>query len=240
MNIKKSASLDEVRDALRAYADPEKAKFLKRFFKTGPGEYAEGDLLIGVTVPQTRSVAKKYKNLALSDQVKLLRSKIHEERLLALILMVATYVRGDEKTQKKIYETYLANLKHVNNWDLVDTSAPFIVGHYLFLRDTRVLDRLAKSKVLWERRVAILSTLYFIRQSNFEPTLRIAEKLLQDPEDLIHKAVGWMLREMGKKDLRPLKEFLATKCSKMPRTMLRYAIEKFPEKQRKAYLKGSF
>jgi 3-methyladenine DNA glycosylase AlkD len=226
-----------VQQRLRALGDPEQAAFLSRFFKTGPGEYGEGDVLIGVRVPAVRRVAKEFKGLSLGEVERLLHSKIHEERLAALVIMVLQAEKGGEAARRAIYELYLANTRHINNWDLVDISAPHLVGAYLAKRDRRPLYRLAKSAWLWDRRISILATHHFIRHGEFDDTLRIAEMLLGDRENLIHKAVGWMLREAGKRDVATLKGFLDRHACIMPRTMLRYAIERFPEPQRRAYLR---
>jgi len=215
-------------------ANPPKAKILARFFKTGKGEYGEGDKFLGLTVPQQRSLVKKYKDLALSDCLKLLASEFHEHRLTALLIMVYQY----EKTEKKeeIYSLYLQNTKYINNWDLVDLTAPKIVGNFLLNKDRSILYRLARSKNIWKRRIAVLATFAFIRAGEFEDIVNIATMLLQDGHDLIHKAVGWMLREMGKKKAVELEKFLDKYTPIMPRTMLRYSIEKLPEKKRKYYL----
>lgn len=231
-------SLAQVRAALKAEADPSAQKILMSFFKTGPGEYGEGDLFIGVTVPSTRSVAKRFSDLARTNVLKLLKSKIHEERLLALIMMIRNYEKGDLKQKVQVYSDYLAHLKHVNNWDLVDVSAHKIVGAHLERRSRTLLNSLARSKRMWDRRVAVVATHHFIRKGDYADILRLSERLLEDEEDLMHKAVGWMLREMGKRDLIPLKNFLKKHHSRMPRTMLRYAIEKFSERERKAILRG--
>jgi len=222
---------------LRSLACPEQAAILSRFFKTGPGQYGEGDRFIGVKVPVTRRVAKEFKDLPLAEVESLLHSEIHEERLLALVILVGQFEKGDDATRKSIYDLYLANMTHINNWDLVDLSAPQIVGGYLENRSRKPLYRLAKSASLWERRTSIVATHWLIRQGNFADTLRIAEKLLGDREDLIHKAVGWMLREVGKREVAALEEFLDQHCRVMSRTMLRYAIERFPDKKRRAYLR---
>jgi len=223
---------------LRSLGCPEQAANLARFFKTGPGEYGEGDRFIGVKVPVIRKVAKEFKGLPLAEIKCLLHSEIHEERLLGLVILVGQFQKGNDATRKSIYDLYLANIQHINNWDLVDLSAPQIVGGYLETRRRQPLDRLAKSASLWERRISIVATHWFIRRGDFADTLRIAEKLLGDKEDLIHKAVGWMLREVGKRDVAVLEEFLAEHYGVMPRTMLRYAIERFPEKERQGYLRG--
>ncbi len=221
---------------LRSLADPKVAAILARFFKTGPGQYGEGDRFIGVKVPASRKVAKEFKRLPLTEVECLLHLEIHEERLLALVILVGQFEKGDDAGRKAIYDLYLANTRHINNWDLVDLSAPQIVGGYLETRSRKPLDRLAKSASLWERRISILATHWFIRHGDLADTIRIAEKLLSDKEDLIHKAVGWMLREVGKRDVAVLEEFLGQHCRVMPRTMLRYAIERFSEERRRAYL----
>jgi 3-methyladenine DNA glycosylase AlkD len=223
---------------LRSFADAEQATVLARFFKTGPGQYGEGDRFIGIKVPATRKVAKEFKSLSLAEIECLLHSEIHEERLLALVILVGQFEKGDDAIQKQIYDLYLANTAYINNWDLVDLSAPQIVGGYLQDRGRKPLDRLAKSKSLWERRISILATFYFIREGDFNDTLKIATMLLKDKENLIHKAVGWMLREVGKREVTVLEGFLSEHCGTMPRTMLRYAVERFPEKKRLAFLNG--
>ncbi len=228
--------LETVRKELRKYADQEKAKVLRRFFKTGPGEYAQGDIFIGVMVPFARMVVKQFQDLSLADVVKLLHSKIHEERLLALLILVRQFNQVDAKTKEKIYKAYLANTKFINNWDLVDLSAPAIVGGFLINKDRSILYQLAKSTLLWERRIAILATFAFIRSNDFEDIFKIIKLLLGDKEDLIHKACGWMLREAGKRNVSVVEEFLGKNCKIMPRTMLRYAIEKFPQNKRKLFL----
>ena len=228
----KGAGARRARAALRKHADPEKAKFLTRFFKSGPGEYAEGDVLIGVKVPQTRLVAREFRELPLADLGELLDSEIHEERLLALIILTHRF----KKEPEAVYRLYIKKLRRVNNWDLVDTSAPAIVGGWLKDKDRRLLDKMAASKSLWERRVAMLATLLWIRQGDCADVWRLAEKLVSDREDLMHKAVGWMLREAGRHEPQGLEEFLDRHCRTMPRTMLRYAIEKLPKTRRTAYL----
>jgi len=222
--------------ALAAVASPEVAKINAWFFKTGPGEYAEGDRFIGVRVPAVRQVAKAFRELPLAEGIKLLRSPIHEERLLALLIWVEQAQRGDDKTRQALFAAYRANTSHINNWDLVDTSAPQIVGAWLADRSRAILTRWVRSQSIWERRIAILATFHFIRQGDFADTLRLAEKLLRDEHDLLHKAVGWMLREVGKQDVGALTRFLDAHAPQMPRTMLRYAIERLPEQQRRAYL----
>ncbi len=214
----------------------EKAKVSQRFFKTGPGEYAEGDKFIGVQVPDTRIIARRHANLPEKEILDLLHSPIHEERLLALLILIAQFEKAGDKRRNKIYRIYLKNTTRINNWDLVDLSAPQIVGAFLRGKDKKPLYKLAKSQIIWERRIAIISTFEFIKNQEFEEVLKISEMLLKDREDLIHKAVGWMLREAGKRDQRTQERFLKKHAKQMPRTMLRYAIEKFPEKKRRYYL----
>jgi 3-methyladenine DNA glycosylase AlkD len=226
----------KVQDRLRSFANARDAAFLPGFFKTGPGQYGEGDVFIGVRVPAVRKVAAEFKSLPLPEVVRLLHSKIHEERLTALVILVLQTAKGDAAIRKRVCNLYLANTKHINNWDLVDLSAPQLVGVHLNDKSRRPLDRLAKSAWLWDRRISILATFHFIRQGDFDDTIRIAEMLLTDREDLIHKAVGWMLREVGKRDQDALEAFLQMHSQSMPRTMLRYAIETFPPKKRLAYL----
>ena len=227
----------EVQTRLRSLGNAKDARILTRFFKTGPGEYGEGDVFIGIRVPVIRKVAKEFKDLPLSEAESLLHSHIHEERLAALVILGSQAAKADAKTSKQIYDLYLANTEFVNNWDLVDLSAPHLVGAYLGGKSRRSLYRLAKSKSLWERRISIIATLHFISQNDFADTLKIAELLLADEEDLIHKAVGWMLREVGKRDVEALEQFLQKHHQVMPRTMLRYAIETFSKRKRKSFLK---
>ena len=225
---------------LQKLANPTKATILSGFFKTGKGQYGEGDKFIGITVPLQREIAKKYyESASFVDLQKMLESKIHEYRLTSLLILVYKYDKTkNEKLKKEIYNFYLKNLQYINNWDLVDVTTPNIVGDYLLNnpKEKKILYKLVKSKNLWERRVAILATFRFIKEKQFEDTLAISEILLNDTHDLIHKAVGWMLREMGKRDIKPLVKFLDQHAIMMPRTMLRYAIEKFPEETRKYYL----
>jgi 3-methyladenine DNA glycosylase AlkD len=228
----------DIRADLQKLADKERARALQRFFKTGPGQYAERDIFLGIRVPDIRRLVKKYKSVPLGDVTDLLRSAVHEERLLALLLLVKAYSSGDEEAQERIYRTYLDNTAYINNWDLVDLSAGHIVGAFLMRRSREPLYALAKSGLLWERRISVLATFHFIRHDDFNDTLKIAEMLLSDREDLIHKAVGWMLREIGKRHLETEEKFLREHYRNMPRTMLRYAIEKFPEAKRQRYLKG--
>lgn len=228
--------LEDAKKELRKYADKEKAQVLRGFFKTGLGEYGEGDVFLGVTVPFIRKVVKEFGDLKLLDLLKLLRSKIHEERLLALLILVQQFNQANLKTKKKIYKAYLAKTKFINNWDLVDLSAPQIVGGFLIDKDRRVLRKLAQSPLLWERRIAILATFTFIKTNDFDDVFKITKLLLSDKEDLIHKACGWMLREAGKRNLRKEEDFLRKNYKVMPRTMLRYAIERFLEDRRKKIL----
>lgn len=230
----------DVQKALRKLADQEIAEHSKRFFKTGRGEYGEGDEFHGIRVPEQRKIARKFRELPLAETEKLLRSEYHEERLTALFILVDAFERGGEAERKAIFELYLQHTEQINNWDLVDSSAPKILGPWLEDKDRDILYKLARSKLLWERRIAMMTCLPFIRSnSDFEDALNIAGILLDDDHDLIHKAVGWMLREIGNISLETEEQFLAEHYRKMPRTMLRYAIEKFPEKKRKAYLEGT-
>jgi 3-methyladenine DNA glycosylase AlkD len=231
-----SMSVSKIKKELRALADPAQAKVLSGFFKTGPGQYGAGDRFLGIKVPAQRAVARKYGDLPLYDAAKLLHSKIHEERLVSLMILIEKYAAGTTADRDEIIRTYLSNTAYVNNWDLVDLSAPPLLGRHLYGGDTGVLDALARSDSLWERRIAIVATHYFIRNGEVEVTMRIAAALLNDTHDLIHKAVGWMLREAGKKNMKAEWRFLDEHAARMPRTMLRYAIEKFQEKTRRAYL----
>jgi len=232
-------TINAVREALRAAADPIDATHLMRFFKTGPGEYGEGDRFLGIRVPAVRKIVREHGALSHDDTLTLLQSGWHEERLTALLLLTQAHVSGDAKLRKKIFDSYLANTKFVNNWDLVDASAGPIAGPHFSYTKPSTLSRLAHSHMLWERRIAIVSTYYHIKQDEFDATLLVAGWLLNDTHDLIHKAVGWMLREVGKRDAAVEEEFLLKHYHAMPRTMLRYAIERFPENRRKAYLAGS-
>lgn len=223
--------------ALHALRDPKRAKTSQSFFKTGPGEYSEGDVFLGIRVPDLRILAKRYTQLPLSEIVILLRSELHEARLLALLILVHRFRRGDAATQKEIYSIYLANTDKINNWDLVDLSAEHIVGVWLHSRSKKPIYTLARSSSLWERRIAILSTFHDIKKGNPTETFIVAKLLIHDTHDLIHKAVGWMLREVGKRcSLEREKIFLHKHAATMPRTMLRYAIEKFPESERQHWL----
>jgi 3-methyladenine DNA glycosylase AlkD len=223
--------------ALRSAADPSRVEILQRFFRTRPGEYAEGDVFIGVTVPAVRLLVKRFRDAPLDEVDALLHSSVHEARLLALLLMVEAFRRGDDRLRLRIYRLYLSRIRFINNWDLVDASAPHIVGAWLAERNRAPLRTLARSRSLWKRRIAILATHHFIRQGDLETTFAIADMLLEDRHDLIHKAVGWMLREAGKGDPAAQRRFLASRHQRMPRTMLRYAIERFPERERRTYLR---
>jgi 3-methyladenine DNA glycosylase AlkD len=229
---------EDVRKRLKKLGTRERAEVSQRFFKTGPGQYGEGDVFLGVRVPEQRRLAKEFKDLASREIQGLLRSEVHEERLVALLILVRNYPKADQQAQKRIYGLYMGHLRFVNNWDLVDVSAEHVVGAFLRDKDKSPLYRLARSKDLWERRVSVLATFHYIKRNEFSETLKIARMLLLDEEDLIHKAVGWMLREVGKRDLAVEEKFLKTHYLKMPRTMLRYAIERFPEPKRQRYLKG--
>ena len=231
-------TVQQIKKRLKQLANKEKAEILQRFFKTGPGEYGEGDVFIGVKVPDLRKVAKDFRDIAIKNVIILLESAIHEERLLALLMLVSKYVKGNETAKKEIYKLYLKKTTFINNWDLVDVNAQHIVGDYLMDKNKSPLYRLTKSKDLWERRIAVMATFCFIKRERYEDTLKIAKILLNDKEDLIHKAVGWMLREIGKRNMVIEEAFLKQHYKEMPRTMLRYAIEKFPEPKRQQYLKG--
>lgn len=231
-------TVSEIQRKLHKLANKEKARILQGFFKTGPGQYGEGDVFLGITVPVLRKLARECRETTVADSITLLRSKIHEQRVLALFLLVQAYTEGDEAIKKRIYGYYLKNTRYINNWDLVDLSAPNIVGDHLAGRSRKPLYALARSRDLWKKRIAILATFRFIKQNDFADTLAIAGMLVRDDHDLIHKAVGWMLREVGKRDMRVEEGFLQKHCQTMPRTMLRYAIERFPEVKRQRYLKG--
>lgn len=239
MTVVEAPTLAAIRSELQELGDPVRATHSLRFFKTGPGEYGEGDKFLGLTVPAMRTLVRKYRALADDAALQLLASPWHEERLVALLLLVDGYKHGDDRRRQKIHRAYLANARWINNWDLVDSSAEHVVGPHLEAGDISLLERLARSKNIWERRIAIVSTFHFIKRNEFRPTLKIASILLRDSHDLIHKAVGWMLREVGKRDRKTLDAFLKKHYRQMPRTMLRYAIERHPERTRKRYLAGS-
>lgn len=229
-------SASELQQKLRGLASPQRAKTSQRFFKTGPGQYGEGDQFIGVPVPTLRSLAKQYKNLPLPEIRSLLNSPIHEHRHIALMILVLQVAKCAPEHRRAVYDFYLQNKHAINNWDLVDCSAPYIVGGYLIDRSRAPLTQLAQSASLWDRRIAILATQHFIRHDDFDDTLELCERLLHDPEDLIHKATGWMLREAGKRSESVLLGFLDQHAPSMPRTMLRYAIEKLSPQQRQHYM----
>jgi 3-methyladenine DNA glycosylase AlkD len=228
----------EIRKELDGLADERIAAVSRRFFKTGPGEYGEGDRFRGIRVPVLRGLVRTWRGIGPREAGRLLASAFHEDRLLGLLLWVDMFRRGGDPVRAEVYGLYLANTRRINNWDLVDASAEHIVGAFLRERPRDPLYRLARSAVLWERRIAVLATFHFIKRGEFAETLKIARILLPDPEDLIHKAVGWMLREVGKRDLSAEEAFLRTHCRQMPRTMLRYAIERLPQDRRKYYLEG--
>lgn len=225
--------------ALTKLGNPEIAAHSMRFFKTGPGEYGEGDRFLGIRVPVLRRKAKEFSNTPLSETLRVFKSAFHEERLLALFLLVSKFSKGQADQKKEIYELYLKHTEYINNWDLVDSSAGHIVGAYLADKDKKPIYRLAGSRNLWERRIAAISTFPMIKANDFETALDVSRMLLTDGEDLIHKAVGWMLREIGKRDISVERDFLKKHYQVMPRTMLRYAIEKFSEEERKRYLLGA-
>ncbi len=228
----------EITDHLHGLADSDRARHALVYFKAGKGGYGEGDKFLGIRVPVIRMAVRQYKDASISTATKLLHSEFHEIRLFALLLLVSRYAKGDDAEQDKIYRLYLDNTRYINNWDLVDSSAPYIVGAYLHDRDKSILYELARSGSLWERRIAILATFRFIRERQFDDALHIATHLLNDPGELIHKAVGWMLREIGKRDKATEVAFLKHHYHGMPRTMLRYAIEKFSDAERQRYLTG--
>ncbi len=232
-------NLKDLSIKLKEASDPKRAKVNAWFFKTGKGEYGEGDKFLGISNPKMRQIAKQFVSLSLEDIDKMLKSDFHEERQTALFILVLKYQKGNDDLRSQIYKFYLNHTDRINNWDLVDCSVYKIMGHYLFDKDKKVLLKLAKSKNIWERRISIITTYFFISKGESEWTLEIAELLLKDKEDLIHKAVGWMLREVGKRcSISEEEVFLKKHYKTMPRTMLRYAIEKFPEEVRQAYLKG--
>jgi len=230
--------VNQLKKELQHLADPDRAKILQKFFKTGKGQYGEGDVFLGIKVPEQRKVAKKYSGLTLKELQGLLSSRYHEHRLTSLLILVIKYTKSDESEKKEIADFYFKNTNHINNWDLVDVSADKIIGDYLLERDRSVLYRLAKSENLWERRIAIMATFRFIKNNQFKDTTKISGLLLRDEHDLIHKAVGWMLRETGKRDMAAEEAFLKKHYKNMPRTMLRYAIEKFDQDKRRTYLKN--
>ncbi|MEJ3745934.1 DNA alkylation repair protein [Actinomycetes bacterium KLBMP 9797] len=230
----------DVRRELADLADPRRAAAVSRYLQVFPGGYGEGDRVIGVTVPEQRRVAgRHWRGLSLAETTQLLRSDVHEERLTSLFVLVRKFTKGTEAERGQIFDIVLANTSRINNWDLVDSSAPYLVGPWLIDKDRGVLDGLAASSLVWDRRIAIMATLAFIKAGDFQWTFRIGDRLLRDPHDLVHKAVGWMLREVGNRDRAAEEDFLARRYRAMPRTMLRYAIEKFEPERRTAYLSGA-
>jgi 3-methyladenine DNA glycosylase AlkD len=229
-------SLTELKKEIKKAAKPADVVILQKFFKTGKGEYGEGDIFAGIKVPVLRAIAKNFCSLELNDIKELIASPIHEERMISLFILIQKFAKADDKLQETIFKLYLKNTKTINNWDLVDLSAPQIVGGYLTGKERTILYKLAVSKSLWERRISMIATFAFIKKGDFNDTIEIAKILLNDKHDLIQKAVGWMLREIGKRDMETEEEFLKEYCKVMPRTMLRYAVEKFPEDKRKFYM----
>ncbi|MDM5271613.1 DNA alkylation repair protein [Sulfurovum sp. zt1-1] len=230
----------QIKEYLLSLADKKTAAQTKKFFKTAKGEYSYGDKFLGIKMEKLRETAKRFSVVEPEVAEKLLQSEFHEIRMFSLILLTNLYKRGDKTTKDKIFDIYLKNTSYINNWDLVDVSAHHIVGTHLFEKDTTVLHKLSKSENMWERRISIVSTLYFIKNNRFGETLSISEILIEDEEDLIHKATGWMLREVGKMDIQAERKFLLKHYNKMPRTMLRYAIERLDENERQGFLKGKF
>ena len=229
--------LNKLIKELQNLKNSKKAKILSRFFKTGRGEYGEGDIFLGIVVPDQRKIAKKYTDLSLNEIEELLSSKIHEYRLTALFILIEKYNKANDLNKQKIFDFYLSNINYVNNWDLIDLSAEKILGNYLINKDKSILYKFSKSNSFWERRIAILSTFQFIKNNKYEDTLKISEILVNDKHDLIQKAVGWMLREIGKRNLNVEEEFLMKYYKKMPRTMLRYSIERFSDEKKRFYMK---
>ncbi|MFT4303875.1 MAG: DNA alkylation repair protein [Candidatus Woesearchaeota archaeon] len=239
MNINKTIKAERIIKELKLKSNLERKNILQRFFKTGKGEYGEGDIFLGVTVPEIRKIAKKYSSISFIEINKILKTRIHEQRLVALLILVEKYDKSNQKQKEIIFNFYIKNTKYINNWDLIDVTAPKIIGDYIFHNSNkkRILYEFAKSNNLWKKRISIISTYYFIKNQRYNETLIISKILLFDKHDLIHKAVGWMLREVGKQEQKILEIFLKEYFHNMPRTMLRYAIEKFPEKKQKYYLR---
>lgn len=237
-NSLRQVTARQVSNILRKLADPVRADHSRRFFKTGAGEYGAGDIFLGIRVPLIRGQARLFQELPLRQAQALLKSRYHEERLCALLILVQKFSEGDAEQKARIFRLYLSNTRYINNWDLVDSSAPQIVGAYLLKKNKRPVYMLSESGNLWERRIAIIASFTFIRSGRFRDAINIARRLINDEEDLIHKAVGWMLREIGNRDRDAERAFLNKHYRAMPRTMLRYAIEKFPERERKRYLSG--
>lgn len=232
-------TLFNLRKEIQKEASSTRAKNLSRFFKTGKGDYGEGDIFVGLSMPQCRKIVKEFFNISLQEKKELIKSKIHEERMIGLLMLVRALEKGDEKTKQEVFRLYIKSTKYINNWDLVDLTAPRIVGAFLYpSKNDSLLTQFAKSKNLWEKRIAVLATFWYIKNEEFSEPLRIAKILLYDTHDLIHKAVGWMLREVGNKSLKTEKDFLKARYKTMPRTALRYAIEKLPKSERMKYLQG--
>ena len=230
----------KAREEIRALANKEIAQHSLRFFKTDKEEYGHGDLFLGVRAPKIRSIAKEHIDISITDMKTLIQSKYHEERFLGLIILVNKYAKTkDKKNRNQLYKIYVSSFKYINNWNLVDVTCPHVTGKHLIDKDRTILYKWAKSEDLWTKRIAMISTFYFIRKNDLDDTFKIADMLLQDEHDLIHKAVGWMLREAGKRDIKKEETFLKKHYKTMPRTMLRYSIEKFPETKRQKYLKGT-
>ena len=230
----------KAREEIRALANKEIAQHSLRFFKTDKGEYGHGDIFLGIRAPKIRLIAKKHIDISITDMKTLIQSKYHEERFLGLIILVNKYAKTkDKKNRNQLYKIYVSSFKYINNWNLVDVTCPHVTGKHLIDKDRTILYKWAKSEDLWTKRIAMISTFYFIRKNDLEDIFKIAEILLHDEHDLIHKAVGWMLREAGKRDLKREETFLKKYYKTMPRTMLRYSIEKFPETKRQKYLKGT-
>lgn len=236
MSSVKRQNASSVMREMRRLADPRRASSSQRFFRTAPGEYGAGDRFLGLTVPRLRELARKYRDLQLSEIENLLESQWHEARLFAAVLLANRYPKADAPTRDRIYRLYIRRTDRINNWDLVDASAPAVVGAHLLRRSRAPLRRLARSRSLWERRIAVVATQYFISRGEFDDTLRLAELLMHDEHHLIHKAVGWMLREVGKRDEAVLLSFLDRHAGAMPRTALRYSIERLTPVQRKRYM----
>jgi 3-methyladenine DNA glycosylase AlkD len=231
--------MNKIISQLKAVSNPQIAEGSRRFFKTGKGDYGEGDKFLGIRVPILHKIAKEYAHISLTEILALLKSPFHEIRLVSLFILTLKYEKSDQNDKEKIVNVYLGHTAYINNWDLVDTSAHKILGDYLFDKKKDLLYRLARSKLLWERRIAIIATFKFIKNGSYHDTIKLSEILVNDKEDLLQKAVGWMLREVGKKDLNLEMNFLNKYSERMPRTMLRYAVEKFPEHLRQKYLQKS-
>jgi len=239
MKNNQNLKANDLIDALSFLRNDEKGSFFQRFFKTGKGEYAEGDIFWGISVPEQREVAKHFKSISLEELSSVLKSEVHEHRLTASIILVNQFRKGNAEKKEEIFKFYIQHIEHINNWDLVDGTAPTIVGEYLFQKNRELLFQLASDSNLWKQRIAVLATMYFIKKNDFEITFELSKLLLNHPHDLMHKAIGWMLREIGKKNYEVEFEFLAQHYKNMPRTMLRYAIEKFDEPIRQQFLKGT-